>query len=326
MAFYLVTGCAGFIGARVTELLLDAGHSVIGVDNLHPAYDVRLKNWRLTQFHHQPNFVFYHLDICERKSLYNIKRSSSDFKLEAIIHLAAQAGVHASVKNPQLYYETNVLGTLNLLEFCRDMGSKKFILASTSSLYGARTPLPFREDANTDAPLSPYAASKKAAEVLCYTCHYLYELDITVLRYFTVYGPAGRPDMSIFRFVQNIIEGWPIVIYGDGTQTRSFTYIDDVARSTLASCPLRGYEIINVGSHQMINLNEVIGIIERLTGRKALIEYRPRHPADVTATQADCAKAMRLLNWVPHVTLEEGLQATIDWYKKNRDWAKEIRN
>jgi nucleoside-diphosphate-sugar epimerase len=324
MAFYLVTGCAGFIGARVTELLLDAGHFVIGIDNLYPAYDVRLKAWRLARFHHQPNFAFNRLDICEREALYNIRRNSSDFKLDAVIHLAAQAGVHASVKNPKLYYETNILGTLNLLEFCRDIGSKKFILASTSSLYGAHTPLPFREEANTDAPLSPYAASKKAAEVLCYTYHHLYGLDITVLRYFTVYGPAGRPDMSIFRFVRGIIEGRPIIIYGDGTQTRSFTYIDDIAKGTLAALPLRGYEIINLGNPRMVNLNEVVHIIEHLTGCRASVEYRPQHPADVTAAQADCTKAMRLLQWTPCVTLEEGLRATIDWYKTHRDWVKEI--
>ncbi len=324
MGCYLVTGCAGFIGAKVAELLLNRGHIVVGVDNLYPAYDVRLKEWRLAQLRKRPNLTFYRLNICEKDTLYsNLRQDNS--QIDAIIHLAAQAGVHASVQNPQLYYETNVLGTLNLLEFCRNAEIRKFILASTSSIYGARTPLPFREDSTPEAPISPYAASKKAAEELCYTYHYLHRLDITVLRYFTVYGPAGRPDMSIFRFVQNIIEGRPIVIYGDGSQTRSFTYIDDIAQGTIAALTLKGYEIINLGSSQAVSINEVVHVIEHLTGRKAFIEYRPRHPADVPATQADCTKAMRLLQWAPKVTLEEGLQATIDWYKENRSWAKEIK-
>lgn len=325
MAYYIVTGCAGFIGARVTEFLLSEGHFVIGIDNLYPAYDVRLKDWRLARLHSQPNFTFHLLSICEQKALYNLmKQYSSKLKFDAVIHLAAQTGVHDSVSNPQLYYETNVLGTLNILDLCREIGIKKLILASTSGLYGAHTPLPFREDAKTDTPLSPYAASKKAAEELCYVYHHLYGLDITVLRYFTVYGPAGRPDMSIFRFVRNIIEGLPLIIYGDGTQTRSFTYIDDIARGTIAALPLKGYEIVNLGSSKAVNLNTIIQVIERLTSRKALIEYHPLNPADVAATQADCTKAMRLLCWNSQVTLEEGLQATIDWYKVNRDWVQKI--
>lgn len=324
MAYYIVTGCAGFIGAKVTEFLLNERHFVIGIDNLYPAYDVRLKNWRLAQLHTQPHFTFHRLNICEREALYNLRQYLSKLKFDAVIHLAAQTGVHASVSNPRLYYKTNVLGTLNILDLCQEIGIKKLILASTSSLYGAHTPLPFREDAKTDTPLSPYAASKKAAEELCYVYHHLYELDITVLRYFTVYGPAGRPDMSIFRFVRNIIEGLPIIIYGDGTQTRAFTYIDDIAQGTIAALPLKGYEIINLGSSQTVSLNTVIQVIERLTGCKAVIEYCTRHPADVAATQADCTKAMRLLCWSPQVTLEEGLRATINWYKANRDWVKNI--
>ncbi|MCI2429077.1 GDP-mannose 4,6-dehydratase [Candidatus Acetothermia bacterium] len=322
MANYLVTGCAGFIGAKVTEFLLSDGHTVVGVDNMSRAYDVRLKEWRLARLRKSHNFAFHRLDIREVEAIGHL--AISDARFDAILHLAACAGVRSSVEEPRIFYETNVLGTLNLLEFCCEAGVRRFILASTSSLYGLHTPLPFCDDASTDAPLSPYAASKKAAEVLCHTYHYLYGLDVTVLRYFTVYGPAGRPDMSIFRFVRSIVEGRSILIYGDGTQTRSFTYIDDIAQGTLAALPLRGYEIINLGNPKMVNLSDVVHIIEHLTGCKASIEYRPRHPADVTATQADCAKAMRLLNWIPGVALEEGLRATIDWYKTNRDWVKEI--
>ncbi|MBM3301163.1 MAG: GDP-mannose 4,6-dehydratase, partial [Deltaproteobacteria bacterium] len=201
----LVTGCAGFIGWKVCEFLLANGHTVIGVDNLNNAYDPRLKQWRLAQLEGRPGFEFHYLDICDRAGLHGLLNPQSAIrnpKFDAIINLAARAGVRQSIENPWVYLGTNVTGTLNLLELCREFGVKKFVLASTSSLYGANNPRPFREDANTDGPLSPYAASKKAAEALCYTYHYLYDIDVTVLRYFTVYGPAGRPDMSLFRFVQ----------------------------------------------------------------------------------------------------------------------------
>ena len=236
VSMVLVTGCAGFIGWKVCEFLLKEGYIVIGVDNLNDAYDVRLKHWRLAQLEGQPGFTFHRLDITDRpalaRSTFNVQR------FDAVINLAARAGVRQSVENPWVYFETNVTGMLNLLDLCRDFGIKKFVQASTSSLYGANNPRPFCEDADTDEPLSPYAASKKAAETLCYTYYYLYGLDVTVLRYFTVYGPAGRPDMSLFRFVQWISEGRPVIVYGDGTQERDFTYVDDIARGTLAALKL----------------------------------------------------------------------------------------
>ena len=239
MPTVLVTGCAGFIGARVTELLLNQGHTVVGVDNLNDAYDVRLKHWRLARLEGRPGFTFHRLDITDRMALHTLFEALAvSGLLSAVVNLAARAGVRQSVENPWVYYETNVTGTLNLLELCREYGGKKFVLASTSSLYGANNPRPFCEDADTDEPLSPYAASKKAAETLCYTYYYLYGLDVTVLRYFTVYGPAGRPDMSLFRFVQWISEGRPVIVYGDGTQERDFTYVDDIARGTLAALKL----------------------------------------------------------------------------------------
>jgi nucleoside-diphosphate-sugar epimerase len=202
MPTYLVTGCAGFIGWKVCEFLLADGHTVVGVDNLNDAYDPRLKHWRLGQINDHRNFTFYRLDICDRELLRGpFEEMAVGSPWSAVINLAARAGVRQSVENPWVYFETNVTGTLNLLELCREFGVTKFIQASTPSLYGANNPRPFREDANTDGPLSPYAASKKAAEALCYTYHYLYGIDVTVLRYFTVYVPAGRPDMSLFRFV-----------------------------------------------------------------------------------------------------------------------------
>jgi nucleoside-diphosphate-sugar epimerase len=320
MAYYLVTGSAGFIGAKVTELLLSAGHRVTGIDNLNNAYDVRLKQWRLSRLKGKPGFTFQHLDIGDRDGL----RQLFNPKFDAVINLAARAGVRESVANPWVYVDTNVSGTLNLLELCREFGVGKFVLASTSSLYGANNSLPFREDANTDAPLSPYGASKKAAEALCYTYHYLYGIDVTVPRYFTVYGPAGRPDMSLFRFVQWIAEGRPVIVYGDGQQSRDFTYVDDIARGTMAALKPLGYEIINFGSDRPVVLMEVIHLVEELLGKRANIEYQHSQPADMPATWADIRKAEQLLAWRPRVSIEEGVRNLVNWYKENRAWAKNV--
>jgi len=305
----LVTGCAGFIGWKVTEFLLADGHTVVGVDNLNDAYDVRLKQWRLEQIKDHPNFTFHRLDITDREALRNLFQTTADGRPQtaettavggrrsavvkpaavggpwlAVINLAARAGVRQSVENPWVYYETNVTGTLNLLELCREFGVKKFVLASTSSLYGANNPRPFREDANTDGPLSPYAASKKAAEALCYTYHYLYDLDVTVLRYFTVYGPAGRPDMSLFRFVQWISEGRPVIVYGDGQQSRDFTYVDDIARGTIAALSnpkseIRNskFEIINLGSDTPVVLMDAIRLVEEEVSRRRVADCKIRN-------------------------------------------------
>jgi nucleoside-diphosphate-sugar epimerase len=320
----LLTGCAGFIGAKVAELLLAAGHSVVGLDNLNDAYDIRLKDWRLNQIQYHPRFQFHKLDISARTALRGLFESrpwGRDRVPAAVINLAARAGVRQSLENPWAYFETNVAGTLNLLELCRDFGVRKLVLASTSSLYGHANPMPFREDANTDGPLSPYAASKKAAETLCYTYHHLYGIDITILRYFTVYGPAGRPDMSLFRFVQWISEGRPVLVYGDGLQSRDFTYIDDIARGTIVALKPIGYEVINLGSDRPTVLMDAIRLIEELVGKPATFVHAPRHPADVQATWADIGKADRLLGWRPQVTFRDGAEALVRWYQANREWA-----
>lgn len=323
----MVTGCAGFIGAKVTEFLLADGHAVVGVDNLNDAYDVRLKQWRLAQIKDHPDFTFHHLDMCDRVGLHELFKSqvaSRSSQFDAVINLAARAGVRQSVANPWMYFETNVTGTLNLLDLCRGFGVQKFVLASTSSLYGANNPRPFQEDASTDGPLSPYAASKKAAEVLCYTYHYLYDIDVTVLRYFTVYGPAGRPDMSLFRFVQWISEGRPVIVYGHGQQSRDFMYVDDIARGTLAALKPMGYEVINLGCDTPVVLMDAIRLVEELVGKKARIEFKPRHPADVLATWADIGKAEWLLGWRPQSSFEQGVAQLVGWYQANRDWAKDV--
>ena len=322
MKTILVAGCAGFIGARTSELLLDAGHSVVGIDSLNDAYDIRLKGWRLDRLSTRPGFQFHRLDIADRSAFQHAAFNPP--ACDAVINLATRAGVRYSVDNPWVYFEANTTGTLNLLEFCRTHGIAKFVLASSSSLYGEGNPLPYREDADTDRPLSPYAASKKAAEALCYAYHHLHGLDVTIFRYFTVYGPAGRPDMLPFRLVQWISEGRPVTLYGDGTQSRDFTYVDDIARGTIAGLRPLGYEVINLGSDRPVNLLDFIARVEELVGRRATLEHRPRHPADVQSTWADIRKAERLLEWRPEVSLHAGVAETVDWYRRERGWACEV--
>lgn len=318
----LVTGVAGFIGSRVAEMLIEQGHQVCGVDNMCPAYDIRLKQYRLEKLSEIPGLVFHLADIADQRSISSIWDQCGPF--DAVVNLAARAGVRQSVENPWVYVETNVTGTLNLLELCRRDGVGKFVMASTSSLYGSSNPAPFSEDANTDQPLSPYAASKKGAEAMCFTYHHLYGLDVTVFRYFTVYGPAGRPDMSLFRFVQWIYEDRPLRLYGDGKQSRDFTYVDDVARGTILGLKPLGHETINLGGDSPHDMLELIGLIERETGKKAQIEQHPMHAADVMATWADISKARELLGWEPKVALAEGVVRLCAWYRENRDWAKDI--
>lgn len=342
---FLVTGCAGFIASKVTELLLEAGHEVVGVDNLNDAYDPRLKQWRLARLHPHAGFRFHRLDITDRAALDQLFQADADSPVlgpagpgasppgarartepnepqpgpySSVINLAARAGVRPSVENPRIYYQTNCDGTLNLLERCRRFGVPKFLLASTSSVYGQHNPVPFREDTDTSRPLSPYAGSKKAAETLAYTYHHLHGLDVSVLRYFTVYGPAGRPDMSIFRFIRRMVEGEPIVVFGDGTQSRDFTYVDDIARGTIAALRPLGYEVINLGGDRPTRLSAIIDQIARLVGNQPQIDRHPAHPADVSATWADIGKARRLLSWSPEVPVEEGLRRSVAWYQENR--------
>lgn len=322
MGTYLVTGAAGFIGSKVAEFLLADGHTVVGIDSLNDAYDARLKTWRLDQIKNQAGFTFLQLNICDKEALERDIFTGRQF--DGVINLAARAGVRYSTVDPWIYQDTNVTGTLNLLELCRHHGVPKFVLASTSSLYGLGNDLPYHEDQVTDHPVSPYAASKKGAEALCYSYHHLYGLDVTVLRYFTVYGPAGRPDMSMFRFSQWIYEGQSVSIYGDGQQSRDFTYVDDIARGTIAALKPLGYEVINLGSDTPIVLMDMIRMIEKAADREACLDFQDRHPADVTATWADISKANRLLGWKPEWTFEKGVQSALDWYKANREWTREI--
>ncbi len=318
----LVTGAAGFIGWKTSKLLLECGFSVIGIDNMNSYYDIRLKEWRKNDLKKYENFRFFQLDI---ENLGALKILFENFDFDVVLNLAARAGVRYSMENPHVYLQTNAQGTLNLLEMMKEKGIKKMVLASTSSLYAGQ-PMPFKEDLPVNTPISPYAASKKAAEVMAYTYHYLYGIDITVVRYFTVYGPAGRPDMSIFRFIKWIDEGKPIKLYGDGSQARDFTYVDDIAKGTILAMKNLGYEIVNLGGGKNpISLKSIIQRIEELLGKKAIIDYMPFHKADMKETWADIEKASKLLGWHPEIDIDEGLKRTVNWYIKNRDWLKNIR-
>lgn len=322
MAHYLVTGAAGFIASRVSEMLIDAGHSVLGVDNLNNAYDVRVKEYRLKKLLAKPGFTFKRLDISRWEEVETLEDYSPKF--DAVINLAARAGVRSSVIDPWVFVETNTTGTLNLLELSCRQKVPKFILASTSSLYGSHNPIPFKEDADTDRPLQPYAASKKGAETLCYSYHYLYGIDVTIFRYFTVYGPAGRPDMVMFRFTQWINEGRPVRLNGDGEQSRGFTYLDDIARGTILGLKPLGYEIINLGGHEVIKINDLIHMLEKRLNKKAMVEYQPLHPADALANWANVEKAKDLLGWEPKVSIDEGIDHLVEWYLSERAWVSQV--
>ncbi len=322
MGCYLLTGSAGFIASRVADMLLDDGHVVFGLDNMNDAYDVRMKEYRLANLEKHPNFHFQRMDIGDRDRMAAFDAEGETF--EAVINLAARAGVRYSVENPWEYFRTNLDGTLNLLEFARRRKIPKFVLASSSSVYGLDAPMPTPEDADTDRPLQPYAASKKAAEVLCHAYHALYDLDVTIFRYFTVYGPAGRPDMVMFRFIQWMCEGRTVFVNGDGKQSRGFTYVDDIARGTILGLQPVGYEIFNLGGHQQVSLEELLRELEARIGSIAQVEYREAHPADLRRNWADVEKAKRILGWEPQFNFDEGLDAALAWYQSERTWACEV--
>ena len=322
MKHVLVTGAAGFIASRICEFLLDDGIEVTGIDILNDIYDRRLKEYRLNKLTGREGFHFSKTDITDFEAL---EKLFTDAKFDACINIAGIPGVRLSMKDPWLYLETNTKGTLNLLESCRRHDTQKFIQASTSSIYGENAPYPTDETASSDRPLQPYSASKKGAEAECHAYHYLYDLDVTIFRFFTVYGPAGRPDMAIYRFVKWISEGEPIRLNGDGEQTRGFTYVDDIARGCVAGLKPVGYEIMNLGGHESISINGLIHKLEKIIGKPAVIEHQPVVKADMLANLADISKARRLLNWEPEVSLDEGLRRTVAWYQAEREFLKDIR-
>jgi len=351
MSTYLITGVAGFIASRTAELLLRQGHKVVGIDNVNDYYDVRLKYNRLHRLLSasgakpeilEPfeqsfrkgvpypgkdvceagNFRFHFMDIEEKEQVLALFKENS---FDAVLNLAARAGVRYSMENPDVYMTTNAMGTLHLLDGMKGTGVKKLVLASTSSLYAGQ-PMPFTEDLPVNTPISPYAASKKAAEVMAYSYRHLYDLDVSVVRYFTVFGPSGRPDMCIFRFIKWIEEGTPIELFGDGSQSRDFTHVDDIASGTIAAIQPVGYEIINLGGGQNpISLKQIIAWIEEMLGKTARIDNKPFHKADILETWADISKAARLLNWKPQKDVRGGLQECVDWYLKEKAWLSQVR-
>ncbi|MFH0752978.1 MAG: SDR family NAD(P)-dependent oxidoreductase [Candidatus Omnitrophota bacterium] len=308
----LVTGAAGFIGHKTAQQLLEQGENVIGIDNLNDYYDVSLKQYRVKLLRKYPNFKFYKIDIENFVELANLFKK---FKFAAVINLAARAGVRYSMENPFVYMTTNANGTLNLLELCRAHGIKKFVLASTSSLYAGQK-MPFKESLAVNTPISPYAASKKAAEAMCYSYHYLYGIDVSIVRYFTVYGPAGRPDMSVYRFIKWIEEGKPLEIFGDGSQSRDFTYVDDIASGTIKALKRVGFEIINLGGSKPYSLEQMIALIEKHSGKRSKRKNKPFHKADMKATWADNSKAKKLLGWSARISLDEGIRRCVAWWKE----------
>lgn len=320
--YTLVTGVAGFVGARTAELLLDNGQSVLGLDSLNDYYDIRIKQYRLGRLQNREGFQFHELDIEDGPALI---RLIQQFRIGSVVHLAARAGVRNSMMDPLRYLRTNTEGTLNVLEAMRRCGLPKLVMASTSSLYAGHPP-PFLESMPVDTPRSPYAATKKAAEVLAATYHQLYGIDVSILRFFTVYGPAGRPDMAIFRFIHWIDQGHPITVYGDGHQSRDFTYIDDIARGTVSALRPLGLEVINLGGGgPPVSLLRVLELLEAMLGRKAVIDRQPFHVADLTETRADVSKAASLLGWHPTISLVTGLERSVAWYLDNREWLSGIR-
>ena len=320
MANYLVTGAAGFIGARTSQILMDAGHTVSGIDNLNDAYDPMIKRYRLEKLEKNKQFTFHLADISKKDV---IDRFAGQ-KFDGVINLAARAGVRASVDNPWIFVESNVTGTLNMLEVCKISGNGSFILASTSSIYGSNPPYPTPESASSSEPLQPYAASKKGAEAMAHSYHHLYGMNTNILRFFTVYGPAGRPDLALFRFVQWIIEGRPVHIFGDGEQSRGFTYIDDIVSGIIAALKPSGFNVINLGGHEVITINGLVTLIEDLTGKKANVIHGPANPADMFTNWADVSKARDLLGWKPAYDMRMGTQALIDWYLAERHWANQV--
>lgn len=306
----LVTGGAGFIGSHLVDVLTARGDSVVVIDDFNDFYDPEIKRSNLRK---TPAKIFT-ADVCDQDQINTIIQTQ---RPDVIVHLAARAGVRPSVQCPELYLKTNIFGTFNLLEAAKRTGVTKFVFASSSSVYGAAPQIPFREDQVLVQTLSPYASSKLAGEQLCSNYSHLYGLKVVCLRFFTVYGPRQRPDLSIHKFTRLIAGGKPIEVYGDGTQRRDFTFIDDTIQGVLGAIDFEGspFEIFNLGENQTVELNEVIGLIEKALGRSAVIQYQPPAPGDMPQTYADISKASQLLRYRPTTLIEKGIPRFVDWFR-----------
>jgi UDP-glucuronate 4-epimerase len=326
----LVTGAAGFIGFHLCEKLLEKGLQVIGVDNLNDYYDVNLKKSRLAILQAKPQFSFHQLDLTDREALSKLFKQSS---LQYVVNLAAQAGVRYSLSNPEAYIESNIRGFLNILEACRNHQIRHLIYASSSSVYGANGKMPFSAHDNVDHPISLYAATKKSNELMAHTYSALFKLPTTGLRFFTVYGPYGRPDMALFIFTKSIIEGTPIDIYNHGSMKRDFTFVDDIVESIIRLIPkipqpnqdwdsmnpdpassFAPYRIFNIGSNTPIELTRFVEIIEGKLGKKAVKNFKPLQEGDVRETYADVADLIAEVDFKPSTNIEDGISRFIEWY------------
>jgi len=306
----LVTGGAGFIGSHLVEKLSQRGDAVTVVDDFNDFYNPTFKRNNVRGFAKQ-------VEVLEMDIGADLRPTFDARRFDLIIHLAARAGVRPSLEQPQLYTRTNIVGTQNLLELAREFSVKKFVFASSSSVYGVNQKVPFSEDDPIFKPISPYAATKLAGEALCHVYHHLYGIDMVCLRFFTVYGPRQRPDLAIRKFTQAILAGEPVTVFGDGSTRRDYTYIDDILQGILA-CLERslGYEIINLGESRTVELRELVQLLEKTIGKKAKIRSLPTQPGDVPITYADISKAKRLLGYQPKIGIEAGVQKFVDWFQR----------
>ncbi len=310
----MITGAAGFIGSCLADSVLHAGFQTFGIDNFDPFYDRYIKENNIKEALKNSLYRFREGDI--RDAVF-MDKCFSEFNPEIVVHLAAKAGVSPSLLDPKIYFDVNVTGTLNLLEMMKKHNTRKLIFASSSSVYGNNQRVPFSESDNVDFPISPYAATKKTGELLCYTFHHLYKLDIFCLRFFTVYGPRQRPDLAICKFTKSIINGERISLYGDGLTSRDYTHIDDIIQGIRRAVEkVRGFEIFNLGESKTINLKDLVMILEKYIGRQAKLDFLPMREGDVIKTYADITKARKVLDYLPEVDIESGIRNYVEWFKK----------
>jgi len=309
----LITGGAGFIGSHLAEKLLQEGNQISAIDNFDPFYSRTIKESNIAGCLGKPGYTLYENDIRDASALRDI---FSKVKVDFVVHLAAKAGVRPSLENPKEYYDVNLNGTLALLEVMRENNVKKMVFASSSSVYGNSEQIPFSESDNVDHPISPYAASKKAGELLCHTYHHLYGYDIFCMRFFTVFGPRQRPDLAIHKFTKAITENKPIQVYGKGDTSRDYTYVADIVSGLVEAIKkVNGYEIINLGNSRTVPLAELISLIEKHLQMKAVIKYLPEQPGDVKKTHADIKKAKLLLGYNPQHGIDEGIDDFVEWFR-----------
>lgn len=310
----LVTGAAGFIGSHTADHLLARGDEVVGYDNFNDFYDPAIKRRNAAALARSPGFSLVEADLCDEGALDDLFASG---RFDAIVHLAAWAGVRPSIQRPDIYIDANVRGTTNLLERARRHDVGRFVFASSSSVYGGRETVPFRETDEVDHPISPYAATKKAGEVLCYTWHHLYGLPVAALRFFTVYGPRQRPEMAIHRFATLLSRGEPVPMFGDGSTARDYTYVGDIVQGTVAALDrCEGYEIYNLGESQTTRLDALIDTLAEKLGVEAKVKRQPEQPGDVPITFADISKARARLGYSPSVGIEEGVERFVEWFRR----------